>query len=392
MKNFTRYLLVLLFSIGCSSHSSQLADEISFDPNTNDIIQLSAFVEDVEFVNLEFSRESMIENIDCAYYFEDKYIIADKRNAVIMIFDNKGKFLSKINRKGRARNEYLSLDEVRFDEKNGQIIIYDAKLEKFLYYTLDGNCTKICEIKGKNDRFFTDIINLPNGNFLCYSYIHGNASGQPKTDGVCEMTAEGEIIKWYWTSELVHPTQTPNYTLSYNPQGELSILCLEMDADMVFENEEVKIVADYKPQGNVAADFSGISNAEYSGWLNGEYFNSRFYACNMGQYIFSRWWGNKRGSEYYTLYDTRNNKIIVGREVDYQLANGKSVLPGHIFPKSKQARILPAVSNLKDVVIVPISHSVLFSEKYTMQTKAILGEISPEESNPVLQIWRLKKF
>lgn len=91
----------------------------------------------------------MIENIDCAYYFDDKYIIADKRNAVIMIFDNKGKYLSKINRKGRAHNEYLSLDEVRFDEKNGQIIIYDAELEKFLYYTLDGNCTKICEIKAR---------------------------------------------------------------------------------------------------------------------------------------------------------------------------------------------------------------------------------------------------
>lgn len=149
MKNFTRYLLVLLFSIGCSSHSSQLSDEISFDPNTNDIIQLSAFVEDVEFVNLEFSRESMIENIDCAYYFEDKYIIADKRNAVIMIFDNKGKFISKINRKGRARNEYLSLDEVRFDEKNGQIIIYDAKLESFYITHLMAIAQRFVKLKAR---------------------------------------------------------------------------------------------------------------------------------------------------------------------------------------------------------------------------------------------------
>lgn len=392
MKKILNFAVMATLAIwGCSKSNEQIAGEIEFSPNANEKILLSTFVEDVEYVNLEFTNESMIANIDCVYSIDNKYIIADKRGGVVFIFDNKGKFISKINRKGRARNEYLSLDEVRFDEKSGQIIIYDASLEKILYYNLDGNCTKICEIADKNDRFFTDIINLSNGNFLCYSYIHGNSPKEPQFDGVCEMTPEGKIIKWHWTSELIHPTQMPNYTLSYNPQGEISIMCLELDADMIFDGKELKTVADYKPNGSVAADYSGTNNASYAGWINGEYFNSRHYGCNMGRYILSRWWGEKRGGDYYTLLDTHNAAIRVGSEIDYQTASRKRALPTHIFPSNGKEQILPAMSNMRDAVVVPVLHSTLLSEKFAPQAKEILGNIEPENSNPVLQIWKLKR-
>jgi hypothetical protein len=111
----------------------------------------------------------------------------------------------------------------------------------------------------------------------------------------------------------------------------------------------------------------------------------------MGRYILSRWWGEKRGGDYYTLLDTHNAAIRVGSEIDYQTASRKRALPTHIFPSNGKEQILPAMSNMRDAVVVPVLHSTLLSEKFAPQAKEILGNIEPENSNPVLQIWKLKR-
>ena len=97
MKKILNFAVMATLAIlGCSKSNEQIAGEIEFSPNANEKILLSTFVEDVEYVNLEFTNESMIANIDCVYSIDNKYIIADKRGGIIFIFDNKGKFISKI--------------------------------------------------------------------------------------------------------------------------------------------------------------------------------------------------------------------------------------------------------------------------------------------------------
>ena len=161
--------LLLLAFVGCSANknSGEVA-VVEVNPLSTDVIPLSSFVKDVEFVSLELTDDSVIKRVNELFFYEDKYIVADHGSDAIYMFDKQGKYLSKIARKGRANNEYLNLDDVMLDEQRGLLIIKDFSSKKFLYYNLAGECIDVQSFKENCTHYFQDVINLANGNFLCY--------------------------------------------------------------------------------------------------------------------------------------------------------------------------------------------------------------------------------
>ena len=385
---FRILIIACLYLCSCSSESGDnlYKSEIEVNPKSEEVIKLSEFVDDVKYVELEFSNESIIKRISAVYYSNGKYIIADRGTHTIFIFSDKGKFLSKFNRKGRANYEYLSLDNVMFDEQKEQIIVYDFNRRNLLYYTLSGECVATLNISAKCTRSFQDIINLPNGNFLCYEFMHGTQ--QSNYDGIWEMKPDGEIVRWLHRNELVHPCSSPVYAMAYDPQGKIFIMNMEDNADMEYD-DKLAYGVKYNMQGKTAKDFSGLNNSDYAPkWSQGEMFNTRRWAVKVGEYIFSKWSGEQRGEVYYTLCNEQNGQVTCGRDVDYLSCKGAQALPSVVLNGKDAIEIIP--SNLKGSVVVPLYVESLMSEKYASQSKTLLAGRDIDDMNPILQIWTVR--
>lgn len=92
----------------------------------------SSFIQQVQYLPLESNENSMIARLDVIKKEGDKIFILDKTLGTVFIFNDKGDFVSKINRKGKGPGEYLYLKDffvvnntIHLLDSNGLFHIYD---------------------------------------------------------------------------------------------------------------------------------------------------------------------------------------------------------------------------------------------------------------------------
>lgn len=136
--------------------------EINLDTKEN-IVKLSDIADTVTFIPLETKEESRLGSIDKLILENGNYIIVDKQLAsAVFVFDQRGKFLQKIGRKGKAKNEYIELTDAAVDNDN--VYIYDARGKKVICYSMDGSyietypfeytATEFKNVKGSTFAFY----------------------------------------------------------------------------------------------------------------------------------------------------------------------------------------------------------------------------------------------
>lgn len=89
-----------------------------------------------EIVPLETTAESVIQQIDKLEIVNDTLYILDKDQEIIFLFDKTGKYITKIDDKGRAGEEYLYMTDFHID--NGILYVPDEGASKVLCYNLQG--------------------------------------------------------------------------------------------------------------------------------------------------------------------------------------------------------------------------------------------------------------
>jgi hypothetical protein len=99
-------------------------------------LDLGALIESIRFIPLETTEESLISEInnilvtDSNIYIMDTYL-----GGSVLIFDNAGKFIKRIQR-GQGPAEILNLKDIDFDKKNQELVVYHYKILSF--YTPEG--------------------------------------------------------------------------------------------------------------------------------------------------------------------------------------------------------------------------------------------------------------
>ena len=107
----------------------------------------------MEVIPLETNEHSIFGRIERISLYQDKIFILDTSTNSVLVFNNKGKFLFKLQNTGNGPKEYDSLMDFAIDRKNEQIILYADRPYRFYYYDLEGNF-----IKTKNtDKLFFHI-------------------------------------------------------------------------------------------------------------------------------------------------------------------------------------------------------------------------------------------
>jgi hypothetical protein len=99
---------------------------------------LSEIAQDVRFVMLNTTKESLLGEIKGVIILQDNIIVYDHINNVLL-FSSDGSFISRIGNIGKGPGEYLQVSDVSVDLKDNRIYILTGLNETLLSYDFDNN-------------------------------------------------------------------------------------------------------------------------------------------------------------------------------------------------------------------------------------------------------------
>jgi len=119
----------------CHPEKNVLIREINvIDPPTSE--NLSSLIDSYEIIQLDRIPDAYIANPGRTFYTDSLILIKNGSNQNIVIFDNNGKYLNSIDKRGRGPNEYLYITDFTFNTDDKTVSIYDN--DKLKKYNLDG--------------------------------------------------------------------------------------------------------------------------------------------------------------------------------------------------------------------------------------------------------------
>ena len=175
--NTKHYLFILialcLFSCGGKSHQDNKIETISINGNIRQTLNLSSFVDTIEFIPLETNDENLIGDVERIIYRNGKYYIRTTQGMLhgkLSIFDKTGKYLWGLNKIGNGPGEYPELKEFAITE-NGNITA--TSYRKIINY----DSTGIFLSENKTDFLGTEFIYTGHNHYTyfdCNAIQHGN--------------------------------------------------------------------------------------------------------------------------------------------------------------------------------------------------------------------------
>ena len=336
----------------------------------------------MEVIPLETNEHSIFGRIERISLYQDKIFILDTSTNSVLVFNNKGKFLFRLQNTGNGPREYNSLTDFAIDRKNEQIILYADRPYRFYFYDLEGNF-----IKTKNtDKLFLDIavknnniimLNIPKRiKFLIDSY---NLNTNERS-GFLPLT---EIDKIFKSHDVEYPRITKdenihitfpysNFVYEYTEKGVSPKYYIDFGKNKIPEKMLKRMIGKEKKH---LGDVSNYAEKNNYGWG----------ICNF-----------RENKDYVTFTCNTNDLIIYSKKT-------KKARRFDFFIKDKIPFLKYFVHNGNDNKLVSIYEADQF-RKHTRQVmkkeelwkkrpeylKKMYNEVS-DDSNPLLIIYTFKE-
>jgi hypothetical protein len=349
-------------------------------------IDVTSLADSVRYIKLETTDESLIGNIKQVIFYDGLFFIKDNKSASIFVFDQTGKYKSKISKKGRGPGEYVGITRMMIDRKNRQIILYDIHTRKMSYYTFDGKFIKqVFHINEKG--IARDVIQLPDGGFLCYNpYNDGtNYKLDAKYWGVWKVDSLGKYCKHVWTTESKYPVYYRDAKYFYElPDNKTGLWCADINDILYFSNDTVISRLSMKMDKPTISDFPGKTRDDILQTIT-----MRLNVFETDNFILGEWLDEP--AEYTEMNMSYFNSFYLKKEK-------KSVVADITYPRdSGFLPVSPVYFNCPDQMlgilqitdIEPLEQSGYYSDKDINLLKSFFS--NPEDDNPVLEILYLKK-
>lgn len=151
MKNNLRVLLILfLFSCGTKSHqkdtnnifqrittSQEKLATLSIVEN-EDLYDVATDFSGINLIALESNNDCQMGQISKIFFSENRIIIYDQILKCVFFFNSDGKYLYKIDKKGKGPGEYIDISTIDYNRLTKEVIIADLNYHKLLIYSIDG--------------------------------------------------------------------------------------------------------------------------------------------------------------------------------------------------------------------------------------------------------------
>jgi hypothetical protein len=387
MKYFL-YILLIIFFAGCRERkdsTKMAAINIVIDTDNSEKVDISEYIDSVKYIKLQTTDDNLIGYIKRVFFLEDRILVTDGQIPQILIFDNEGNFLNKIKKIGQGPGEYIGIAASLFDCASKSIIIYSTTLRKLLFFTLDGEFIK--EITKFNENsLIRDMINLPSGNFLCYTYDLTSKQVGKKASGLWEVNSLGNFVRSFFTLDDLYPViyNYDNSQFTLLPDGKISVKDAIWSNIYHFEGDSLKKYISYEVNENVLNSLKGNSYSPKS-------YTSSLTSQDKSNYIFT-WWTDGIPGGYYTVYSKKDNKNVLIYPKKMFWAERKIVEPSGIsFTDSNNFNAL--VSSITGDDIFDFLKENNASSKIKNDLNDLIKGMNEREitdMNPVLQLLYIK--
>ncbi len=128
MRNLEFIAIVFVLLSACKNNDNNLLMEESFSVNISEdemdnILHNPSFVKDMWKVKLEDTKDNLIGHVKKILTYKNYIYIYDSKRSTIFIFDlNTGRYINKIDKKGKGPNEYIYIEGVYLNSQ-GQLVI-----------------------------------------------------------------------------------------------------------------------------------------------------------------------------------------------------------------------------------------------------------------------------
>jgi hypothetical protein len=383
MKFYNCFLIVIICMFSCKNNSKH-TDFIGSDNNANTLmvslnmdddqkIDLTEFIDSVRFIRLETNDECLIGRIQNVIYYDGIYYIQDNFASSVFAFDETGKFIFKICKKGRGPGEYIKISRLLIDYSKNRLLIYDNEMRKMIYYTLDGNHIK--DIHHFSDKaMITDIILLSDGSFLCYEPFFLN-----KYWGVWKVDSTGKFNEFLWKQKNKYPYTYHQYSSYFYElrDNNVGLWCADYNDIIHFSHNSAYKYLSMHINMKTSTDYPGYD------WrsLPNKTLMTRTNVIEKDNFIITWWWNH---DQHYSssLYLKNEKKAIVSRGIDF----GEDVIFGEDINFNCTDRMLQIIN--ADMAEYMLNDDYM-SNRHKDMLKTMFSD--KEENNPVLEVIYLKK-
>lgn len=336
-------------------------------------------VVEVRLVPLETTDESLVADIynivitDSMHYIHDNY----KRGGIV-IFDKAGRFVRRIS-PGRGPGELYRLNDIAYDEENGQLLAYQPPF--LLFYTPSGEFIRQVRLPFG----FYNFLVTPGGYLFKTLDRYGNGHLGDKMDNTLLVTDKNFKLKYAGLAKA-ETLNYSTYNYMYSNDGEVRITHKFCDTIYRYVNETAELKAEYIldfgskkfPERYLQAgnqDFHNVScqNDYY-------YFLGKYMETTHQNVFFLR--NDYLGFETVIYRDKRTGNMMGGTHVNYNV----NEIPAIGFPRAAFGEYLVSLHypNRNDSLLM---NSSLLTET----EKQRIGEMK-EDDNPMLVYFRLREF
>jgi hypothetical protein len=330
--------LIIVFLIGCNRQKSveQNRDYITVSVNPKKAlksINMSEIFSEIEYIPLENADKHVIGEIHQLIAYKNRFYIFDRfHTQSVFCFQQDGKFLFELNRKGTGPGEYVKLKNVSIDYDNDYLLLYCGQIKQILVYDLDGNYVKSYRTK---DIWANDFSYTGNG----YAAFYGCYTSNP------QYSKNG---------------MTPNLLIAKTDDYKI------LHTDLFFPSEiKMSVVV-----GN-AKHFSSYHNGTVS--LLAEYNDTVFHISE----------GKSEPAYYVDFGDMKKDKSF------YSLLRNPTTVLGQIpeYEKTRDICIITALEETKTDIVFGYRHKntfhYVFYNKETGQVIDVCSDNSKNNDDPI---------
>lgn len=350
-------------------------------------VDISEFVDSVEFLKLETGPESLIAEISSVVLVDSMVIVVDGRANRLLFFDHNGKYLRKIERLGRAPQEYLDITKVLWDEQNEELALYDIATRKMLFYTLDGKFIRsIDDFNGRS--VIRDIVETSDGGYLCYREDRSKGPTEPDNlSGLWKVDSLGDFERFLIDRTTIYPSLSSQFVCNIYPlndKGEIGLFD-QYSADIYHtDGQSISKYMKFELPGKMPIDFPNIATVDNIR----EPVYSMVQHAEKGDMVFTTWAGQD-AETFFSLYSKRDGTVRTGRGVSLTVDGEWIPVPIYVSTNSPfvMASVLPATMILS---IIETAEAPDYMKTSTKRLVSGMEQSEIEGMNPVLTLVHIK--
>lgn len=366
-------ILIFTSCLQPSSKSEENVYKIDIDIAQETYFQ-SVF-DSISYVQLESVEGNEIGHINKILYDKNKYIINDIQTGTIFIFDQKGKFHSKIEASGNGPGEYAQVTDICVDPLTGNIKVMDAMQEKIITFDINGKFMRETSLPVHPAplHFYQITEDI-------YAFDFQRCSNEKEWRyNLCLATENfsKEIHKFLPYDKPLGVSFSPRITL-FKTNDE--IVYIPLYSSTIYTVSSKNITPRYKLDFGdkwINQDFIDIEwkdALEFMNKLGSMKYIYYFNLLETDSFIYSDFMYKEH--QYHLIINKNNNHIFLQKDTDKFQCNYTGTPMG-------------CIGNKLIIPLTPIEYNAMIIEKQNSISKT---NLLPEEGNPILMHITFKEF